>query len=375
MKEVKEFIENLPDGYDKERILSVYEKTRPKDEKITLENSYKLYGKFNDTIQKCYVLIYEALCKLGDEEVTFNNPIIIHQFCVENSYLINIKKIKFERLPIIWTDNIDFHLRIIYDVFDLKDEKKIVKENWSSTIDELPNEYGILSEILEKLNYLISKKSLNESYPKTMTVVNKDIIITDPCYIRKRQEEKEHEYINFNLNGDLFDLVRLNGWKSEKITMQQLFDAYKKEELYYTLWRLQSDVNNISDSVEDWSESEYVKNYLTSNTIYGDWSCTTFDTDTNESIGEFCADGGEVGVFVLDEVLKYNPDFDYHINRTWTTTLIKNFTGEVSIVKRHNEGVYEDETEWHKKGEKWEEDSIHVIGKGNINFETTQTGF
>lgn len=34
-----------------------------------------------------------------------------------------------------------------------------------------------------------------------------------------------------------------------------------------------------------------------------------------EKIGYFCADAGMVAVFLLDEVLKYNPDFDYHINR------------------------------------------------------------
>lgn len=65
------------------------------------------------------------------------------------------------------------------------------------------------------------------------------------------------------------------------------------------------------------------------NIIYGDWSCTTFNSDTKKPIGEFCADAGLVGVFSLKEVLKYNPKFDYHTNRKWTTTLIKNFTGDV----------------------------------------------
>lgn len=58
-----------------------------------------------------------------------------------------------------------------------------------------------------------------------------------------------------------------------------------------------------------------------------------------------------------DEVLKYNPNFDYHINRLWTTTLIKDFDGEVEY--------YIDDAE----GE------AHIIGTGNVNFFTTQTGF
>ena len=52
----------------------------------------------------------------------------------------------------------------------------------------------------------------------------------------------------------------------------------------------------------------------------------------------------------------YNPDFDYHINREWTTTLIKDFDGEINY--------YVDD-----------EDDAHIIGVGNVNFFTTQTGF
>ena len=81
-----------------------------------------------------------------------------------------------------------------------------------------------------------------------------------------------------------------------------------------------------------------------------------------------------VAVFLLDEVLKYNPNFDWYNTRPWTTTLIKDFDGEVEFEVIHTEGVYEDDTEYHKKGDKWVCKSLHVIGKGNINFETRQTG-
>ena len=64
-----------------------------------------------------------------------------------------------------------------------------------------------------------------------------------------------------------------------------------------------------------------------------------------------------VGVFLLDEILKYNPDFDYHINKKWTTTLIKDFDGEVYFDVDENE------------------DEVKVVGKGNINFVGRQTGF
>ncbi len=139
----------------------------------------------------------------------------------------------------------------------------------------------------------------------------------------------------------------------------------------------------IRDNTDDWSRCNYgddmerlgIKNYLCRDTIYGDWSCTTFDSDTKESIGEFCADAGMVAVFLLDEVHKYNPDFDWYESRPWTTTLIKDFDGDVRIDVIHTEGIYENDTKYYKKGDKWEDDSVVVVGVGNINFETRQTGF
>lgn len=118
---------------------------------------------------------------------------------------------------------------------------------------------------------------------------------------------------------------------------------------------------------DDWKACDYganmealgIKNYISRSTTNGDWSCTTFNSDTNEEIGEFCADAGLVAVFLLDEVLKYNPNFDYHINSPWTTTLIKDFEGEVNFE------VIDDE---------YGEPEVQVVGKGNINFVGKQTG-
>lgn len=137
-------------------------------------------------------------------------------------------------------------------------------------------------------------------------------------------------------------------------------------------------------------------NYLVADTEYGDWSCTTFREGiaTNRLLGEinknysdlfdvsnsinpdeeklaaikvqrnmlmqhslilgnFCADSGLVGVFLLEEVLGYNPSFNYHIERPWTTTCIKAFEGDIVITHKNDE--------------------VSVVGKGNIIFYTTQT--
>lgn len=250
----------------------------------------------------------------------------------------------------------------------------------------------LLVDIIYTLNaYKRSSKRAN----KVVHFENKDIIITDPCYIVKKQQYKEDsdelkqikkELYDLMNSKDEYNLVKQNGWKPQDLTIQQMMDAYSKQkeydELFSVLQKKEEELQAKEIVENDWSKCNYgddmpvlgINNYICRNTIYGDWSCTTFNTDTNEPIGEFCADAGMVAVFDLEEVLKYNPDFDYHINRPWTTTLIKNFTGDVWFDVEHTEGIYEDTTKYHKKGDKWENDSVHVIGKGNVNFKTTQTG-
>ena len=164
-------------------------------------------------------------------------------------------------------------------------------------------------QLLEKLNEIVYKNEYEEKATKPIHFENEDIIITDPCYV-------------------------------------------------------------IKENTDDWEKCEYgdkmevlgIKNYKVRDTIYGDWSCTTFNTDTKEPIGKFCADAGLVGVFSLKEILEYNPDFNYHVERKWTTTLIENFTGDVWFkIDTHEGSEYNDK-------------SVHVIGNGNINFRTEQTG-
>ncbi|MBU5491335.1 hypothetical protein [Butyricicoccus intestinisimiae] len=144
------------------------------------------------------------------------------------------------------------------------------------------------------------------------------------------------------------------------------------------------------DNEGDWDRSHYgsnmeslgINHYMTRDTLYGDWGCTTFNLDTKEEIGRFCADTGLVSVFLLDEVLKYNPSFDYYTTRPWTTTLIKDFKGVVEFIVRNIQGEYTETTEYHQKGDRFEDQDVQVIGKG-INkatgevfrFVGKQTGF
>ena len=225
-----------------------------------------------------------------------------------------------------------------------------------------------------------------------------DIIITDPCYIMNEDNDdrfdengycnspswwdyisrvtyeiktdkdgKEYKSYNLPKPEDYPDCREKTLSECTNIEKQLWEYNIKKPLISETLqaeWDAYHKANDEWNSVPhcDWErcgcgeEMEVlgINTYLSRDTIYGDWSCTTFNTDTKEPIGKFCADAGMVGVFLLDEVLKYNPKFDYHTERPWTTTLIKDFDGEVNIVEVNGE--------------------VQVIGKGNINFIGKQTG-
>lgn len=207
-----------------------------------------------------------------------------------------------------------------------------------------------------------------------------DIIITDPCYIIK-----DKKLVSEELEKPLPKYPHYENFQNTKDYLKAA-DNYYKELQKFDHWEQCNHGENM--------EILGITHCISKDTIYGDWSCTTFQHDFEDgkalvenisnievnlsncketsqahlelkeeldslskqlkSIGYFCADAGRVAVFLLDEILKYNPNFDYHIERPWTTTLIKDFHGEV-------EYYIDDNT------------NAHIIGKGNINFITVET--
>lgn len=76
-----------------------------------------------------------------------------------------------------------------------------------------------------------------------------------------------------------------------------------------------------------------IETSLVCDTIYGDWYCTTYNSLTKEKLGEFCADSSQVGIFLMSEVLTYNPNLDLPKH---CATIIKNFDGHVRVNKKNN---------------------------------------
>lgn len=206
-----------------------------------------------------------------------------------------------------------------------------------------------------------------------------NIIITDPCYIMKERDESNRpnrsDFVRYNNVEDYPD------YDSDELYSKMRSEEDKKYDEAYQRWN--------DENPDDWDvcncgyrlDKLGITSYITRDTIYGDWSCTTFNLDTKEAIGEFCADAGLVSVISLDQVLRYNPDFDYHTERKWTTTLIENFKGTIQFVVVRSTGIYDDTTEYHKKGDEWEDFEVRIKGEGinmktnePINFITSQTG-
>ena len=182
------------------------------------------------------------------------------------------------------------------------------------------------------------------------------IIITDPCYvIKKYLEENPYPF----------------PWTSNLINSPNIDEMIKQ----YTEWENEHDDWEKCDCGQN-MEALGISTYFTKDTIYGDWGCCTYkivedpykvinnfveakkkgedyEIDCSK-LGNFCADSGQVSVFLLDEVRKYNPDIDEWIaSHDWCVTTIPDFDGEVNY--------YID-----KQGD------AHIVGIGNINFFTIQ---
>ena len=207
------------------------------------------------------------------------------------------------------------------------------------------------------------------------------VVITDPCYIIKKNPIKYPNEKDFGLPASISSKPFKDYSTPEELAYKAALDKYYKESRKYNDW----DKCNYGENMEVLG----IHNYISESTIYGDWSCTTYQIEeepkellesilrilndnleneaygdgelpipkVGKAIGEFCADAGLVGVFLLDEILAYNPEWKSWIEEhSWCATIIKDFKGEVEY--------YIDKVD----GE------AHIVGTGNINFYTAQTG-
>lgn len=209
-----------------------------------------------------------------------------------------------------------------------------------------------------------------------------DIIITDPCYFLKDERYRpdlkypnREDFISFESISDYPDVEKsdiLKKFESLKDFDEEILETVKLLESlesksktrdfeYEQYEKALKEYEQLTSS--DWQKSNYGENltalgfstYLTSETYYGDWSCTTYKKEKKEKLGEFCADAGMVGIFLLKEVLEYNPEFEKRLKNSKLATVIKDFKGDVKFNLK--------------------DERLIIEGLGNINFYTKQTSF
>ena len=68
-----------------------------------------------------------------------------------------------------------------------------------------------------------------------------------------------------------------------------------------------------------------------SRTGWGDGVWEIFNENTKEIYGQFAADSGQTGIFSLDEILRYNPDFLDMKHLVHLATIFWDFTGDIDM--------------------------------------------
>lgn len=247
-----------------------------------------------------------------------------------------------------------------------------------------------------------------------------DILITDPCYIIREDRKMNYNaypkmedyYSKYKIIGDGHkgyptpDMYEDVTWVDMKKPFNNIVEAAKSSDKWtqatesYDKWirgkktkdpnirrvaispTYEAENKAYNEAVTKWEEEQEddwgkcccgeameklgLNTFIVCDTIYGDWSCTVFNSLTKEKMGEFCADSGQVGIFLMDEVLKYNPDLDLPKH---CATIIKNFDGHIRINKKSN-GKYAYD------GKEYDDIVAEVEGVSNIlNFKSAQTGF
>ena len=231
-------------------------------------------------------------------------------------------------------------------------------------VDELKMLGGNVDEYIKKLDNILENR-------KKFIAITEDIDDVDSIDITKYDTvTPKHYYTNKNKKHFKGDIIITD-------------PCYVIKDNSDTDWEL----SGYGDNMECLGITEYIS----SDTNDGDWSCGVFDIGNKtiddicsaksnkfkkKYIGEFCADAGMVAVFDLNDVLKYNPDFDYHITKKHTTTLIKDFDGDVEIIAvevRYNandkiKSIKRSAINKDGKVVVTDNTSVMVVGTGNTNF-------
>ena len=268
-------------------------------------------------------------------------------------------------------------------------EQLALKEKLNKEYNQLHNQY---LEIMQRLfpEYL---KSPYERFLYDHQDYNKDGNFLDIVWdIQKDEYEKENYNHPTHIMNLFYDYVYTDKQglnEDEKVLIR------KFEKIISAKYCLNNQTNDLEDTKilhfdnkdiiitdpcyvfeKDWQEdcSNKLDNYIYHSTLIGDVTTTIYqrnNIDMNKNflkifaqpkLGTCTADAGLIGVFDLNEVLEYDPNFaNNYLSKMWCVARINNFTGTVQIKIAFDFINYEF--------------FYYVEGLGNINFIGIMTGF
>lgn len=159
------------------------------------------------------------------------------------------------------------------------------------------------------------------------------IVITDPCYINESTSPMSRDTIY----GDWSCMVYPGNLADDE--GKQKFNEW--DEKYMAFWK-EYNFGGKSDEEKQQMTEEF-------ETFRKNWK-------KEYTLGEFCADSGQVAVFEWDKLS--DKDQRWVLDHPWCATIIKDFFGDVEFVVKDK--------------------SVHVVGTsedGEHNFYSLQSGF
>jgi len=266
---------------------------------------------------------------------------------------------------------------------------------------------------MNKLEQFILKEKLNTEYNQLHSQYIEIMQRLFPEYLKTPYERFLYNHKEYNNDGNFLDIVwdiQKDEYEKENYNhpthIMNLFYDYvyndktglnvdekefikKFEKIINAKCRLNNQDNDLEDTKilhfdnkdivitdpcyvfeKDWHEdcSNKLNNYIYHSTLIGDVTTTIYKIDNNIDInkdflkifaqpqlGTCTADAGLIGVFDLNEVLQYDPNFSTkYLSKAWCVARINNFTGTVQIKIAFDFINYEF--------------FYYVEGLGNINF-------
>ncbi len=168
---------------------------------------------------------------------------------------------------------------------------------------------------------MVIQKTSKKKVQAIKLVNPRDIIITDPCYIAKDEDWVDGGIFDFEtstINSPIFtdyiwDDTGVGDGRWEVLEVEKRFNEA-------SLMNFIDDYEMALLNADEFPEDEKIQKTL-----------NELESQIKE-IGTFTADSGCTGVFLLDEVLTYNPDFLTGLSNH-CFTIIKEFSGRITLRK------------------------------------------